>query len=109
MNRASRNKDVDQIKYYGPLASALSFIIHCGNKKQTGLDKEFTVYRGFQAKVEELESRYKPGSSINLQGFTSTTQDRNVALEFAFGDDLEEQENPDMCSVLVQITVSGDH
>ena len=32
MNKASRQKDVSMIDYYGPLASALGFIIHCGNK-----------------------------------------------------------------------------
>ena len=32
MNKATRDKNVDKIKSYGPLASALSFIIHCGNK-----------------------------------------------------------------------------
>ena len=32
MNKASRNKDNTKIKMYGPLASALSFSIHCGNK-----------------------------------------------------------------------------
>ena len=35
MNRASRTKDATKIKFYGPLAAALSFIIHNGNKKQT--------------------------------------------------------------------------
>lgn len=33
MNKASRNKDTSQIEFYGPFASALSFIIHSGNKK----------------------------------------------------------------------------
>jgi len=46
MNRASRAKDEHKIKFYGPLASALSFIVHCGNKKLTDLSKELTVYRG---------------------------------------------------------------
>lgn len=32
MNKASRAKDVDKIKFYGPFASALSFVIHSGNK-----------------------------------------------------------------------------
>ena len=32
LNKASRMKDIQKIKFYGPLASALSFIIHCGNK-----------------------------------------------------------------------------
>ena len=109
MNRASRNKDVDQIKFYGPLASALSFIVHCGNKKQTGLSKVFSVYRGLQVKAEEIESKYQPGSSINLQGFTSTTQDRDVAIKFALGDSLEEQENPEKCPVLIEIKIMDDN
>ena len=48
MNRASRNKDVNKIEFYGALASALSFVLHTGNKKNTELaDKEqFLVYRG---------------------------------------------------------------
>ena len=37
MNRASRNKDIDKIKFYGPLASALSFAVHSGNKKMSEL------------------------------------------------------------------------
>ena len=32
MNRASRDKDESKIKFYGALASALSFVVHCGNK-----------------------------------------------------------------------------
>ena len=47
MNRTSRMKLVDNIKYYGAFASALGFAIHCGNKKGAKLDKEFTIYRGF--------------------------------------------------------------
>ena len=48
INKASRNKDKEKIRYYGPFASALSFIIHCGNKKYFKLGKEFKVYRGLQ-------------------------------------------------------------
>lgn len=32
MNKASRQKQKKKIKFYGPLASALSLIVHCGNK-----------------------------------------------------------------------------
>ena len=46
MNQASRVKDYEKIQFYGPFAAALSFIIHCGNKKQTRLSGELTVYRG---------------------------------------------------------------
>ena len=35
INRATRKKDLDKIKFYGPFASALSFIIHCGNGSLT--------------------------------------------------------------------------
>ena len=83
MNKASRTKDTEKIKFYGPLASALSFVVHCGNKKQTDLKKEFTVYRGLQMSNEELAAKYFEGNSIRLQGFTSTTLDSNVALGFA--------------------------
>ena len=33
LNKASRGKDIEKLKFYGPLASALSFIIHCGNRR----------------------------------------------------------------------------
>ena len=83
MNIASRTKDKGKIKFYGPLASALSFIVHCGNKKQTNLGKEFKVYRGLRVNAEELDLKYKPGKCLNLQGYTSTTQDIGTALKFA--------------------------
>lgn len=35
MSKASRAQDNAKIKYYGPYALALSYIIHCGNKKDT--------------------------------------------------------------------------
>ena len=31
MNKASRMKDESKIKFYGAFASALGFIVHCGN------------------------------------------------------------------------------
>ncbi len=58
MNRASRAKDVSKIQFYGPLASALSFVIHSGNKQQTDLAKQFTVFRGLQIS-QRLESKYR--------------------------------------------------
>ena len=39
MNKTSRMKDTSKIKFYGAFASALGFIIHCGNKNQTELKK----------------------------------------------------------------------
>lgn len=48
MNKASRNKDPSKIELYGPMASALSFIIHAGNKKTTDLQEKFVVYRGLK-------------------------------------------------------------
>ena len=66
LNKASRRKDVDKIKFYGPFASALSFIIHCGNKSQSELPEQLTVYRGFQITNKELDDKYFPGNSITL-------------------------------------------
>ena len=48
MNKATREKDKEKIKFYGPFASALSFIVHCGNKKHTDLRAKLTVYRGIK-------------------------------------------------------------
>ena len=75
MNKASREKDVSKIEQYGPLASALSFIVHAGNKGQTEFQKKFIVYRGLKLSKEELEQKYKVDNLINLQGFTSSTLD----------------------------------
>lgn len=54
MNRASREKDTSKIELYGPLGSALSFIIHAGNKKMSGFSKKFVVYRGLKAPLIEI-------------------------------------------------------
>ena len=35
MNKASRDKDESKIEFYAPLASAMGFIVHSGNIKQT--------------------------------------------------------------------------
>ena len=100
MNRASRCKDVQKIKFYGPLAAALSFIVHKGNVKKT---KEIlSVYRGLQIPEVELKEKYFVGNSFNLQGFTSTTLKRNVAINFAIGD-----EDAEKCPLLIEIKIKG--
>lgn len=82
MNKASRSKDPLMIKMYGPFASALGFIIHCGNfKKEKGQD--IIVYRGLKITRENLSKEYIVGNKINLQGFTSTTREMDRALNFA--------------------------
>ena len=83
MNKASRMKDESKIKFYGAFASALGFIVHCGNQKLTDLKNGFTVFRGFQTSQEDLDQKFKVGDSINLQGFTSTSLDFDRALKFA--------------------------
>lgn len=46
MNKATREKNKKMIKFYGPFAAALSFIIHCGNNRGNDESKVFSVYRG---------------------------------------------------------------
>ncbi len=92
---------------YGPLASALSFIVHCGNKKQTDLPKVITVYRGLKMPVSELDSKYIEGHSINLQGYTSTTLNFGVAVKFAIKGVLGQAEDSEYWPVLVEIKVKG--
>lgn len=84
MNRSSREKDETKIDFYGPLASALSYIIHCGNRQNTDLSENFKVYRGLKVSTEELANNYKIGSKIHLQGYTSSSFDRKTAAGFCF-------------------------
>ena len=66
MNKASRDKDISKIKFYGPLASALSYVVYCSNKSHTKLDSLITVYRGLKVSQTEIEQKYKIGSKIHL-------------------------------------------
>ena len=84
LNKASRMKDESKIYFYGAFASALGFIIHSGNFKNTNLEKEFTAYRGLTLHRDELNDKYKEGKKINLQGFTSTTLLIEQGLKFCF-------------------------
>ena len=59
MNRASRTKDISKIKYYGALASALGFIIHCGNNSSP--NREFKAYRGLQLSKDGFNQQFKEG------------------------------------------------
>lgn len=108
MNKASRTKNVNEIKFYGPLASALSFIISCRNDQVGEVDEEFAVYRGLTISSEELASKYKVGNTITLQGFTSTTIVRNVALRFATGGTSNQVEDSEKVPLLMEIRIKGD-
>ena len=83
INKASRMKDESKIKFYGPFASALGFIVHCGNKKKDKFNKPFTVYRGFQASKEDLHKQFTLDAPVNLLGFISTTLSLETALKFS--------------------------
>lgn len=109
MNKASREKDPSYIQYYGPLASALGFIIHCGNLTKNDINdkrKITTVYRGLKVSQEELDEKYKLNGIINLSGFTSSTLDRDIACSFAFGN-LKIKDECHPCSVLFEIEFTG--
>lgn len=108
MNLTARTKNIDRINYYGPLASALSFIVHCGNKQNTDLSKEFTVYRGYQVDKEEFEAKYKVGSSIHFQGFTSTTRNKDVALKYAADGYQEDKNHTHLYLVLAVLKMRGN-
>ena len=86
MNRACRLKDTSKIKFYGAYASALSFIIHCGNKSNKELGKVFTVFRGFSLLKDDFENTYKVGDFLSLNSFTSTTLSIEQGFKYALGD-----------------------
>ena len=69
---------------YGALGSALSFIIHHGNKAIAKLPDEILVYRGLQLSKQELSDKYVVGTKTNLNGYTSSTLVKKKALGFAF-------------------------
>lgn len=103
MNKASREKDTSKIEFYGPFASALGFIVHCGNYKQTEFTNEIIVYRGLRVSSETLDEKYKIGNVINLQGFTSSTISRETAKTFAFDDETILEDDPNRMALLIEI------
>ena len=103
---------------YGPLACALSYIIHCGNQgtvdanqctKARENQSHLTVFRGLQATAAEIHEKYSVGSTITLQGFTSTTLSRETALSFATADYGEENatQNEQKLPLLMEISFRG--
>ena len=103
INNVSRNKNVDKIQMFGPFAAALSYIIHCGNINKSVFKSGFSVFRGLKLTQDEIEQRYQVGSSINLKGFTSTSINKKVALNFAFSDVVGENVVIEKLPVLIEI------
>lgn len=86
INAASRMKDTSKIEYYGAFASALGYIIHCGNHSKLSNRSVQKLYRGIRLNEADINSQYKVGGTINLLGFTSTTLSKDLAIKFAFKD-----------------------
>ena len=104
MNRASRTKDTSKIKYYGAFASALGYIIHCGNSKTIKNSiEEKVVYRGLQIEASEIKRRFTKDALVNLPGFTSTTLSQHLALKFALNPPPKDPLQP----VLFKISLKG--
>ena len=90
------------IKYFGPFASALGYIIHSANEKSKNkLAGDRTLYRGIKLMQTEIDS-FETGKSYNLTGFTSTSRHRDIALGFALTDQTET-----FLPVLLEIQFSG--
>ena len=85
VNLACRNKDMNQIQYFGSYAAALSYIIYSANKKRKDKFKisgKTTLYRGLKLDEETLYD-FELNSLIHLTGYTSSSKDRETAEEFA--------------------------
>jgi len=55
MNKASRDKDITKIEFYGAYASALGYVIHSATKKRKDIrHKRQTLYRGFSLENKEI-------------------------------------------------------
>ena len=66
----------------------------------------FTVYRGFQTTLEELDRQFKLGDTVNLLGFTSTSLSMERALGFAT-QDIGKSFSAQKVAILLKITVRG--
>ena len=66
--------------------------------------EDFSIYRGLMMTEEQI-NEYKNAKvnlyDVNLNGFASTSQDKNLALKFTFPEKQQEK----MKSVLIQIDV----
>lgn len=85
LNKACRNKETKQIKYYGAFSAALSFIIDNANRnleKSVLKSSANILYRGIKLTHEEVD-QYEVGQKIHLTGYTSTSRHFEVALGFA--------------------------
>ena len=56
---------------------------------------------------QELNEKFKEGNKIHLQGFTSTTLERDNALDFTVDYENLEIDDPEKQPLLVEIVVSG--
>ena len=108
VNKASREKDLSKIEYYGAYASALGYVIHAANaKRQDKLANKFTVFRGTKMNQQEISKRFCGDQHINLLGFTSSTLERSKALSFTVDASSAEVDDPEKIPVLVIIEFTG--
>ena len=69
--------------------------------------KKQTLYRGFNLDKKDIPLIYVPGKEINLLGFTSTTQDRKIAVNFAVDPSTLKVDDPLKTPVLLVIEFIG--
>ena len=105
MNKATRDKDFTKIEIFGPFASILGYIIQvAGLNHPEKLSRQFEVYRGMVRHEEDLEE-FQLNNIVSLKGFTSTSLNKQVAINF-----LSEAINePNKIAVLLQINFRGRH
>ena len=104
LNRACREKKINQIQYYGAFAAALSYIIYKANSERgtNNLSSKNTFYRGLKLDRDEIDL-YTVGSIVNLTGYTSSSKKKDNALKFTLFND-----SNDKIPVLFQIDFKGD-
>ena len=106
LNKASRDRNVNSIKYFGPFAAALSYILYYANSRmdnQLQLNGQNTLYRGVKLTDSELEA-YQVGSRVHLRGYTSSSKQEDVAKVFACSE-LSSTQRP----VVFKITFYGNY
>ena len=85
INYTTINKIEENIEYYGPFAAALGQIIHSYPKNEVLPSGGMILYKGIEAPNSALGDQIKwdrvdVGQEIVLQGFTSTSSQRYIAM-----------------------------
>lgn len=114
LNRYARNGDYEGGKNLAPFAAVLSKALETAGryriqKIDRSLTRTFHVYRGLTLDTKQLNQvKQMMGDFINLRGYTSTSLNQDVAIEFAMKYNIPER-HPVLFSMNMRDGTLGGH